>query len=69
MGVLSRHGRDISQVQKLSSGCKFPLLKHVVSHRREQFMILYNRNEELSGAFKVTADDFDYVCFISLWII
>ncbi|XP_068448193.1 uncharacterized protein [Clinocottus analis] len=62
-GELSRHGRVVSPVKKLSSGCKSPLLKHVVSHRRQLFMILNNRNEELNLVFKLREEGFDYVLF------
>lgn len=29
---LSRHGKVVSPIRKLLSGCKSPLLRHVVSH-------------------------------------
>ncbi|TWW71195.1 hypothetical protein D4764_17G0006780 [Takifugu flavidus] len=31
---LSRHGKIVSPMRKVMSGCKSPLLKYVVSHRR-----------------------------------
>ena len=60
---LSRHGKVASPIRKLLSGCKSPLLKHVVSHRRQLYMILNNRNEELNLRFHVKVDDYDYVIF------
>ncbi|KAM4585691.1 uncharacterized protein V3H82_004667 [Fundulus diaphanus] len=60
---LSRHGKVVSPVKKILSGCKSPLLKHVVSHRRQLFMILNNRDEELNLRFRVRVDEFDYVLF------
>ena len=60
---LSRHGKVASPIRKLLSGCKSPLLKHVVSHRRQLYMILNNRNEELNLCFHVKVDDYDYVIF------
>ncbi|KAM4543369.1 uncharacterized protein V3H82_021258 [Fundulus diaphanus] len=60
---LSRHGRVVSPVKKILSGCKSPLLTHVVSHRRQLFMILNNRDEELNLRFRVRVDKFDYVLF------
>ncbi|KAM4538058.1 uncharacterized protein V3H82_023836 [Fundulus diaphanus] len=60
---LSRHGKVVSPVKKILSGCKSPLLKHVVSHRRQLFMILSNRDEELNLRFRVRVDEFDYVLF------
>ncbi|TWW59893.1 hypothetical protein D4764_06G0014230 [Takifugu flavidus] len=32
---LSRHGKVVSPIRKMLSGCKSPLLRHVVSHRRQ----------------------------------
>ncbi|KAM4579169.1 uncharacterized protein V3H82_008444 [Fundulus diaphanus] len=60
---LSRHGKLVSPIRKILSGCKSPLLKHVVSHRRQLYMILNKRDEELNLCFKVKIDDFDYVLF------
>ncbi|KAK5854487.1 hypothetical protein PBY51_004676 [Eleginops maclovinus] len=45
------------------SGCKSQLLKHVVSHGRQVYMILNNRNTELNLRFYVKVDDYDYVIF------
>lgn len=45
------------------SGCKYPLLRHVVSHQRQVHMILNNRAEELNYRFIVRVDDFDYTLF------
>ncbi|XP_035853760.1 uncharacterized protein LOC118494306 [Sander lucioperca] len=60
---LSRHGKIVSPVKKILSGCKSPLLKHVVSHRRQLYMILNHRNEELNLRFHVKVDDYEYVIF------
>uniref|UniRef100_A0A0S7EY72 YTX1 n=1 Tax=Poeciliopsis prolifica TaxID=188132 RepID=A0A0S7EY72_9TELE len=60
---LSRHGKVVSPVKKVLSGCKSPLLKHVVSHRRQLFMILNRKDEEMNLRFHVRVDDFDYVLF------
>lgn len=60
---LSRHGKVVSPIRKILSGCKSHLLKHVVSHRRQLYMILSNRNEELNLRFLVKVDDYDYVIF------
>lgn len=37
---LSRHGKVVSPMKKVLSGCKLPLLKYVGSHRRQVFTIL-----------------------------
>ncbi|XP_036067059.1 uncharacterized protein LOC118598465, partial [Oryzias melastigma] len=60
---LSKHGKVVSPVRKVLSGCKSPLLKHIVSHRRQVFMILYNKGEDFNSVFKVRVDDYDYVLF------
>ncbi|XP_043980130.1 carboxypeptidase A4 isoform X2 [Gambusia affinis] len=60
---LSRHGKVVSPLKKVPTGCKSPLLKHVVSHRRQLFMILNRKDEELNLRFHVRIDDFDYVLF------
>ncbi|TWW77689.1 Transposon TX1 uncharacterized 82 kDa protein ORF 1 [Takifugu flavidus] len=60
---LSRHGKLVSPIRKLLSGCRSPLLRHVVSHRRQVHMILNNRAEEFNYRFVVRVDDFDYVLF------
>lgn len=60
---LSRHGKIVSPIKKVLSGCKSPLLKHVVSHRRQFDMILQNRTEEFNVRLHVRVDDFDYVLF------
>ena len=56
-------GRLFSPVNKIMSGCKSQLLKHVVSHRRQLYMILNKRNEELNLRFIVKVDDYEYVIF------
>ena len=48
---LSRHGKVVSPIRKVLSGCKSPLLRHVVSHRRQLFMILNNKDEEFDYRF------------------
>ncbi|TWW81823.1 Transposon TX1 uncharacterized 82 kDa protein ORF 1 [Takifugu flavidus] len=60
---LSRPGKVFSPFRKMLSGCKSPLLRHVVSHRRQVHMILNNRAEEFNYRFIVRVDDFDYTLF------
>ena len=62
---LSRHGKIVSPIRKILSGCKSPLLKHVVSHRRQLYMILNKRDEELNLRFLIKVDDYEYVIFAS----
>ncbi|KAI3367139.1 hypothetical protein L3Q82_008136 [Scortum barcoo] len=61
---LARHGKIVSPVRKLPSGCKSPLLRHIVSHRQQVQMIL-NKKEELSLVFNLRVDDFEYVVFVT----
>ncbi|XP_077940848.1 uncharacterized protein LOC144384627 [Gasterosteus aculeatus] len=60
---LSKHGKVVSPVKKVSSGCKSPLLRHVVSHKRQLLMVLNNRTKELNLMFGVEVEDFVYVVF------
>ena len=62
---LSRHGKIVSPIRKLPSGCKSPLLRHVVSHRRQVHMILNKKDSELSLVFQLRVDDFDYAVFVN----
>ena len=62
---LSRYGKIISPIKKMSLGCKSPLLKHIVSHRRQVLMILNKKDEELNLVFNVRVDDFDYAVFVN----
>uniref|UniRef100_A0A0S7EW84 YTX1 n=1 Tax=Poeciliopsis prolifica TaxID=188132 RepID=A0A0S7EW84_9TELE len=49
----------------VSLGCKSALLKHVVCHRRQVFMILKDMANELSLSFNFKVDGFNYVVFAS----
>ncbi len=60
---LSRHGKIVSQMKKISLNCKSPLLKHVVCFRRQVYMILRNDAEDLNVAFRFRMDGFDYLVF------
>lgn len=60
---LSRHGKIVSQMKKISLNCKSPLLKHVICFIRQIYMILNNNAEEMNVAFKFRIDGFDYVVF------
>uniref|UniRef100_A0AAQ4RI02 Aminopeptidase n=1 Tax=Gasterosteus aculeatus aculeatus TaxID=481459 RepID=A0AAQ4RI02_GASAC len=60
---LSKYGKVVSPVKKVSSGCKSPLLRHVVSHKRQLLMVLNNRTKELNLMFGVEVEDFVNVVF------
>ncbi|KAI2655608.1 Transposon TX1 uncharacterized 82 kDa protein [Labeo rohita] len=51
--------RELSRHGTISLGCKSPQLKHVVSFRRQVFMILKD-NEELNLVLKFRVEDYDY---------
>lgn len=55
--------KEISPMRKILSGCKSPLLKHIVSHRRQVFMTLNNKTEKFDYRFTVRVDEFDYLLF------
>ncbi|CAF94185.1 unnamed protein product [Tetraodon nigroviridis] len=50
--------------QVVLSRCRSPLLRHVVSHRRQVHMLL-NHREELELRLRVRVDGFDYLLFVS----
>ncbi len=62
---LSRYGKIVSPIKKIPLGCKSPLVKHLVSFRRQVFMILKNGEDELDLVFKFKIDGFDYAVFAS----
>ncbi|KAI3377310.1 hypothetical protein L3Q82_008520 [Scortum barcoo] len=55
--------RELCVPLKRSCRALNPLLRRVVSHRRQLYMILKNRDEELNLRFHVRVEDFDYVIF------
>lgn len=62
---LSRYGKIVSPIKKIPLGCKSPLVKHLVSFRRQVFMILKNGEDELDLVFKFKVEGFDYAVFVS----
>lgn len=46
-------------------GCKSPKLKHVVSHRRQVFMVLKDSTEDLNLSLSFKLDGFNYMVFVS----
>uniref|UniRef100_G3PJQ9 CCHC-type domain-containing protein n=1 Tax=Gasterosteus aculeatus TaxID=69293 RepID=G3PJQ9_GASAC len=59
---LVKHGKVVSPLKKLSSGCKSPLMRHVVSHRRQLHMVL-TKPQALHLVIKVKIEGFDYAMF------
>lgn len=60
---LERYGRVVSSIRKISLGCKSPLLKHLVSFRRQVYMVLHDSGEDLNITMKFKVENFDYVVF------
>ena len=61
---LERHGQLMSPVKLIPLGCKPPHLRHVVSFRRQVFMVL-NNTEEFNWMLKFTVEDFDDTVYVS----
>jgi len=62
--ALSRYGKLVSPIKKITIGCESPLLKHIVSFRRFAFMIIKD-DAELDLALNFRVDDFEYVVFVT----
>lgn len=62
---LARYGQVVSSIKMIPFGCKSPLLKHVVSFRRQFHMILKDYTSDLNVAFKFKVDRFYYTVFAS----
>ncbi len=62
---LVRHGQLMSPIRSFSLGCKSPKLRHVVSFRRQVFMILKNNSEGLNLVLKFRVEDYDYNVYVS----
>lgn len=56
--------RLFQAIKKITLGCKSPLLKHVVSFRRQVYMVL-SGVEELNIVLKFKIDEFIYLIFAS----
>ncbi|KAJ3582423.1 hypothetical protein NHX12_000629, partial [Muraenolepis orangiensis] len=60
---LGRYGLLVSPIRMVSLGCKSPHLKHVLSFRRNTFMILKNNEAVLDLVMKFKVENFDYTVF------
>src|SRR4029434_1225163 len=60
---LQRYGRLVSHFRKIPLGCKSPLLRHLVSFRRQVYMVLNSGMEEIELVLKLRVDGFDYVMY------
>ncbi|ROL49802.1 hypothetical protein DPX16_13467 [Anabarilius grahami] len=61
---LARYGKVVSQIRKITLNCKSAQLKHVVTFRRQVYMIL-NNGQELNLVLKFKIDDCDYVMYVT----
>ena len=60
---LSRYGQLVSTIKMVSLGCKSARLKHVVSHRRQVFMVLKDPAHDLNLSFSFKVDGYNYMVF------
>lgn len=63
--ILVRYGKLVSPIKMITLGCKNPELKHVMSFRRQVFMILNSHSDPLNLSVKLTIEGKDYTIFIS----
>lgn len=63
--ILARYGNLMSPIRLISLGCKDPDMQHVMSFRRQTFMILNSQHESLAVTIKLTVDRKDYTIYIS----
>lgn len=63
--ILQRYGKLMGSIKMIPLGCKNAELKHVMSFRRQAFMILNSKSEALNLSVKLNIDGKDYTIFIS----
>ncbi|XP_056593934.1 probable crossover junction endonuclease EME2 isoform X2 [Triplophysa dalaica] len=63
--ILQRYGKIVSPIKMIPLGCKNPQIKHVMSFRRQAFMILNPQSDSLNLSVKLNIDGKDYTIFIS----
>ncbi|TWW71224.1 Transposon TX1 uncharacterized 82 kDa protein ORF 1 [Takifugu flavidus] len=62
---LSRHGRVVSPMRLIPLGSKSPLLRHIVSMRRQVSMVLNDNKQELKLALRFGVEEFDYAVYVT----
>ena len=60
---LARYGQLVSPIKMVSLGCRSPLLKHVVCHRRQVFIVFKDKTDDLNLSFNFKVDGFNYMVF------
>ncbi len=63
--ILQRYGKIVSPIKMIPLGCKNPDIKHVMSFRRQAFMILNSQSDPLNLSATLSIDGKDYTIFIS----
>lgn len=63
--ILQRYGKIVSPIKMIPLGCKTPEIKHVMSFRRQAFMILNSHSDPINVSVKLNIDRKDYTIFIS----
>lgn len=63
--ILQRYGKIASPIKMIPLGCRNQEIKHVMSFRRQTFMILNSQSDPLNLSAKLTVDGKDYTIFIS----
>lgn len=56
---LSRYGKIMASIKMIPLGCKNPEIKHVMSFRRQTFMLLKEQGEVLYLSVKISVDNKD----------
>lgn len=64
--MLVRYGKLMGPIKMMSLGLKNPELKHIMSFRRQTYMILNAEFQNLEVALKLTLDGKDYTIFIAV---
>ncbi|KAL0161320.1 hypothetical protein M9458_045045, partial [Cirrhinus mrigala] len=63
--ILQRYGKIASPIKMIPLGCRNQEIKHVMSFRRQTFMILNSQSDPLNLSAKLNIDGKDYTVFIS----
>ena len=58
---LARYELLVSPIRMVSLDCRSPLLKHVVCHNRQIFIVLKDKTADLNLSFNFKVDGFNYM--------
>ena len=67
LSILSRNGTIVSKISMIPLGCRHEKAKHIMSFRRQLYMVLPDRGDDtgLKVSFKVRIEDRDYQMYAS----